>query len=332
MFTFSSLHHIMQIHNPTFSLFSRLPKEIRLQIWRHCLPYRVIELDKPDENDICFDEPFAGDRTITRMNALPPCLTRVCAEARGVAFETGSLQRHPFVYGLGRDYYHDDYPEWATSYSEPLLWMDPRRDRILTHYTRTTQFEMDRAELPGDPIKYAIHHASHLENAEPSIFWALIDQYLDFHDPDERGDFSRWSTRQLADIIRTVPSWTVVVGGPIFVFAEPGELTGFFGLLDDAPVQIVDAYDKALLCSYLSLGEMPGITVSMQISAVDVEDAIVRVQESIAWLFGSQHDTPVFHPAVMFRLFRGQPPKKRLTHFASEKGQTSTTRSLSGMS
>ncbi|KAG8624200.1 hypothetical protein KVT40_009176 [Elsinoe batatas] len=299
----------MQIHNPTFSLFSRLPKEIRLQIWRHCLPYRVIELDKPDENDLCFDEPFAGDRTITRMNALPPCLTRVCAEARGVAFETGSLQRHPFVHGLGRNYYHDDYPEWATSYSEPLLWMDRRRDRILTHYTRTTQFEMDRAELPGDPIKYAIHHASHLENAEPSIFWALIDQYLEFHDPDEKGDFSRWSTRQLADIIRTVPSWTVVVGGPIFVFAEP-----------------------ALLCSYLSLGAMPGITVSMQISAVDVEDAIVRVKESIAWLFGSQHDSPVFHPAVMFRLFRGQPPKKRLTHFAGEKGQTSNMQNLSGTS
>lgn len=82
-------------HSSTFPLFQRLPTELRDEIWRMCLPRRVIELDFPLA-EIVFDiwdhDPILSPCRLGRsvyLNTSPPLITRICRESRRVAFEHG---------------------------------------------------------------------------------------------------------------------------------------------------------------------------------------------------------------------------------------------------
>lgn len=257
-----------------------------------------------DRHEPCFDKPFIASWAITQANGLPPCITRVCAEARAVAFETGSLQHHPFVHGRdNNDWDQDDYPDFAETHGNRLLWVDSQRDRVLTHYTTATNEEIEEDALHGDPLQYAIHHAAHLELGEPVIALELIHWFTHFNDPYERSKFSRWSAKELAEIMQAVPSWTITVLRPIFVFAKPDVVTGLFGLLNDAPVQLVDLDDQDRLWSYIALGDRDGVTVSKHVSLDDIQQALVQVEEDMQWLFRSEHSMPAYRVALIFRLY-----------------------------
>ncbi|KAL3703665.1 hypothetical protein TMatcc_010854, partial [Talaromyces marneffei ATCC 18224] len=78
----------------TFHFFPKLPIELRLQIWRLCLPQRVYEKDNPfypivfrllDDDG---PSPCLLHQT-TEANRRPPVITRVCRESRIVAQENG---------------------------------------------------------------------------------------------------------------------------------------------------------------------------------------------------------------------------------------------------
>lgn len=87
----------------SFHPFPRLPTELRLQIWRLCLPYRVWDTDLPTDEGLYIDEPNADGFypciviPTAKLNGLPPVVTRVCQESRNVAKESGvsSLQDIP---------------------------------------------------------------------------------------------------------------------------------------------------------------------------------------------------------------------------------------------
>lgn len=265
-------------------------------------PYHRNGQDRSFES--CFDEPFSRDWTVTQANSFPPCITWVCAEARTVAFETGSLQHHPFVHWLDRnDWARHDYPVFAEVHGDRLLWVDSVRDRALTHYTNATNEELEENDLSGDPIQYVIHHAAHLKNAEPILFESLIHRFRQFDDPDRKGGFGRWSARDLAQMMLAVPSWTVVVSQPIFVFAQAEDIAGLFGLLNDAPIQLVDTHDQDRLWTYLALGNMKGVTVSETISLDDIQQAFGRIEKEMQWLFRCEQSMPAYRVALMFRLY-----------------------------
>ncbi|KAB5578284.1 hypothetical protein GE09DRAFT_1089174 [Coniochaeta sp. 2T2.1] len=89
--------------------FPNFPAELRLKIWRFCLPHRVAELDIPryrffDEED---KENSGGCllEFTTCANGAPPVLTRVCYESRIVALSRtrrlarGRLTDRPGVRG-----------------------------------------------------------------------------------------------------------------------------------------------------------------------------------------------------------------------------------------
>lgn len=84
----------MELQEKHFDFFSQLPAELRLLIWRLCLPNRVVELDYPWGQSVNFDPllpPCRSTRT-TDLNRQAPVITRVCRESRLVAFETGGYR------------------------------------------------------------------------------------------------------------------------------------------------------------------------------------------------------------------------------------------------
>lgn len=72
----------------TFHLFPRLPTELRLAIWRLCLPRRVVELDY-QRDDLFFGSPppCAKNMAVTDANTRIPALSLVNREARRIALE-----------------------------------------------------------------------------------------------------------------------------------------------------------------------------------------------------------------------------------------------------
>ncbi|KAL1881275.1 hypothetical protein Daus18300_001127 [Diaporthe australafricana] len=88
----------------TFHLFSDLPPELRITIWELTIPRRVHVLYS----------------TIPRFNfaAKPPVIAHVCAEARSVAFASGSIKRITT--------FHTGLPK-SRRVAKPV-WVDSKRD------------------------------------------------------------------------------------------------------------------------------------------------------------------------------------------------------------
>lgn len=112
----------------SFHLFPDLPTELRLAIWRECLPRRVLELDRPiphlalrawhDDGDL----PICSMEHTTKANSVPPLISRVCHEARSVALEKGRPLPDP-----------DETTMLGTWRSGQ--WLDPARDTVHLHFS-----------------------------------------------------------------------------------------------------------------------------------------------------------------------------------------------------
>lgn len=118
----------------TFLYFPKLPQELRDSIWRLCLPCRVVELDPLDarlnletliaygsDSDIEIRPPkeHLMSRT-SKLNAASPVISRVCREARRVAFEKGGFMDRPF--------------ENPSQPKRPRTWFDKERDVVHLHW------------------------------------------------------------------------------------------------------------------------------------------------------------------------------------------------------
>lgn len=69
-----------------FSLFSRLPPELRYHIWNLAMPLQILR-------------PFRHRQPFTPKwkSLTPPTISRVCREARHVAYRQGTLHRHGYL-------------------------------------------------------------------------------------------------------------------------------------------------------------------------------------------------------------------------------------------
>jgi hypothetical protein len=290
----------------TFTLFLQFPAEVRLEVWRLCLPHRVLELDYPvDDTVVNPTEPpwFRTNHKITNYNTRPPVLARVCQESRQVVLETCSVlaladRDHPAYWTEG----------WGV-YPEP--WFDRvRTDFVYLGWTPTRDIE---APHTGDPIRHLLWVAGQTDRGRVSI---SLDFLLE-HSGDAPSHRAIWKRDELADLMRQVPEWTVVIAGSVVVRTdvETAAASGLFGLLADSRVQIVQADDEARMARFLALGGAPGVTLSLSrfndtdqdsFSPSTVQEAVQNskawVSEAVTGLFGSEESAPRFHTGVMFRL------------------------------
>ncbi|KAI9371714.1 hypothetical protein BJX61DRAFT_12343 [Aspergillus egyptiacus] len=285
------------IHPPgTFYLFPRLPPEIRLMIWRECLPNpHIMELDVQRE-DIIWDEDHQcqSNQSITYQNIAPPVISRVCRESRAVAFETGRREELPNPAVPETDHF-------GACMVATQPWLDRARSIVHLNWEPFVDIELGHYGL-GDPVRCLMWYAALTSSGEPSIMNGLLQTFQSRRDPDQPHPHYRWTRTELAELMRTRPCWRVVILPPVVIHADVETAAGLFGLLGDARVQLVDANDEATIQEIMALGEAPDVTVGAKIGPTELAEAKDELRDDVEWFFGSEDRAPVMRPVVMFRL------------------------------
>ncbi|CAD0081629.1 unnamed protein product, partial [Aureobasidium vineae] len=221
----------------TFSLFSRLPTELREEIWRCCLPHRVSEMDYPADFIVygSFDDddkvPCSLQST-SNNNGRPPLLTRVCHLA----------------------------------YS-----------------------------IEGNPVESLVRESKRL-NGSASIMLHYISD-----------GFRRYSKQRDLAVFKLLPKWLVVTRViVIHLDSAQAAKTGLFGLLGDAPVQVVDAYSP-LASQLYELAETCergayALTAAQNFARMSADDMNAMVKRQAFEVFQEYDLLKRMRPAIMFRL------------------------------
>ncbi|KAF3394605.1 hypothetical protein F1880_005584 [Penicillium rolfsii] len=268
-----------------FHFFSQLPTELRLAIWRICLPNRVVEIDLPWDDGVDFypNLPPCELRQTTHINRRAPLISRVCHESRLVAFETG--------------YYRDDSspPQEALWKSDLLVkrtWLDPCRDIILLNWTPTYEAGYYGQGSALDFLAW---------NAAKARGGAFMFDYLD-STLDGQVD--------LRERIGALQKLQYVVMHLIVVHTtfKTAVKTGLFGLLGDACIQLVDVSDEARLNALFDFAEKceseanGSLTSKQDFRRQSPESVRKILNDKLADEFGAKatHNLSL-RPAIMFR-------------------------------
>ncbi|OGM48723.1 hypothetical protein ABOM_002037 [Aspergillus bombycis] len=243
----------------SFHYFMQLPLELRRLIWEHCLPYRIAEQDIPaflldgdESRQACFPM-----RT-THLNTRLPVIAFVNSESRLVAFEHGRW----------------DQGQGTTSLES--IWVQPRRDGWHINWTRMSYDVLGPLIELSSPMAYFLYYAAELR-MQPSIvaevihyfdLKGLLDGTADDDDHHECVNHSFQGCRrtgmchplgneeadEIAGFAEFAPRLDVaMVAISLHITREVALRSGLFGLLGDAPVQMVDVDDGARLGEFQAL-------------------------------------------------------------------------------
>lgn len=304
-----------------FQNFTRLPIELREEIWRLCLPHRVCELDYIID-DILYEpqeEPYPCELFhTTRMNARPPAITRVCQESRRVAFKTGSTLNN----------YHDPPAEarWSGLDIEER-WLDRSRDSMHLNWTSPCNADYDYDAI-GHPLRHLVWESAKLPRGM-SIMMSYLDSSIS-------ADYGTPAGLYPKELFRIADASIHPSKGPYGFPLDPGQLnnlealmqlprlcivmrvlvihcelgraaaTGLFGLLADARIQIVDMQETALLEEFWGLAEQcereRSDAVKQDLERTTTLSMRHKLDEVVAHRFDVPTLTARWRPAIMFRL------------------------------
>jgi len=115
----------------SFHRFPKLPPELRLHIWRFCLPRRLVELEPGCTS------PNSGRRTRgKRVQSRPPAISAVCFEARLVALEHGGFR----LFNCSANF-------------ASLGWFDTSRDTLLARHPYMEPHHVQTAWREAEKLK-----------------------------------------------------------------------------------------------------------------------------------------------------------------------------------
>ncbi|OQE39991.1 hypothetical protein PENCOP_c006G04200 [Penicillium coprophilum] len=244
----------------------QLPAELRRMIWKHCLPYRIAEEDTPDSFfDGYTSKHVCWNLSVTLQNAQKPAISYVNSESRQVALEQGRLL------------------EPARVVFFESLWVQPLRDVLHLSWTRFcfTDLAID-SDAPG-PVDEFILQAKDL-GMRPSVAADLIHPFslkgvldcagdvdaLGSHNSFHFGEYDiakiRYhcrgegadDVREMADVLPWAEGQRsrldiAMAAVSLHLTREAALRSGLFGLLGDAPVQMVDIDDESHLREFQAL-------------------------------------------------------------------------------
>jgi hypothetical protein len=250
--------------NDSFHLFLCLPLELRRIIWKLCLPYRIAEgdivffhLDGKESRQACYN-----NRT-TLLNAQPPVIAFVNSESRQVALEEGH------------------WYETNESTSLSSIWVQPRRDVLHLNWTRHIYRLRTDISEPDTPIAMFLTIAEEDLGMQSSVTAEIIHSFnlkVLLDDPDSSNasdtpaslrdqELENWERNlgicrrernlEVFDIA-AYASISVVLNiamaaVSLHIPKEVALRSGLFGLLGDAPVQMVDVGDHVALWKFQTL-------------------------------------------------------------------------------
>ena len=239
--------------NDTFCYFPQFPPELRRIIWEHCLPRRVAQVDPCDA---FFDgrkpEQVCAVRSVTIENTGQPVIAFVTHESRQVALERGRWLRDDAVCTL-----------------LPSFWIQPRRDVLHLNWTPERSnhsyrymyedgdgwlfmflYRADELRMERSIVADAIH---------PFNLHALVDSADDeVVSTSPTIKYDSWKSVALPDMAWYTLEWSgyqlnvdvVIAAISLHITRESAVRSGLFGLLGDAPIQLIDVGDEVLLREY----------------------------------------------------------------------------------
>ncbi|KAL7906960.1 hypothetical protein GGI35DRAFT_457356 [Trichoderma velutinum] len=289
------MHYLpnMGAQSTNFSQFTLLPPEIRLQIWFYCLPHRIVQRDDP----FCLGDIHREQRCWsirpTRQNAAPPLIASVCRESRGVVRKWGKMVSQDYWFNLGP------------------IWIQPRLDVYNLNCNSMSCWE-------GHDIHIVKEFLDEGFNRLDMIPLSLGAEYFfpfSLEPPHELDDFPDYPHLEIYERRRNKPSlddsynefaafserpYTRVSQSAILAFIcihatkRQAADSGLFGLLLDAPVQLVDFNDEERLRAFHDLFEngcsnnnSDRPEVSKQFVSILAPDFQCKVQswrEKVDWL------------------------------------------------
>ncbi|KAJ6133233.1 hypothetical protein N7471_008448 [Penicillium samsonianum] len=271
--------------NHNFYFFSRLPTELRLAIWRECLPCRVIEIDQPFD-ELVFDlvtQTPCELRTTSATNRHPPLISRVCRESRLVASKAG----HNIEKKAPKD------SDWFSSGKFEKLWIDPSRDSI--HLNWTPCYEPHFPNF-GSALDRLAWNAAQVRGKGSFMLYYLDSDF----DGDVKMEDRVGPVQELhhgAIVMRVIVVHTTF---------QDAARSGLFGHFGDAPIQIVDVSDELRIDAFFDFANQcessakQFITKRQDFHRDSAESIKATLREKLAERFGTQALPPMY-PAIMFR-------------------------------
>ncbi|KAL6695547.1 hypothetical protein J3F84DRAFT_408556 [Trichoderma pleuroticola] len=239
------------MNSDTFYHFSKFPPEIRRHIWQYCLPHRIAEEDFPyflldgkESRQACWA------KSSTYQNAQKPAIAIVNRESRQVALEHGQIWEPP------------------DSHSLESIWVQPNRDSLLHNYTRICDLVMYGSVDATSSVVVMFLWRAEEHKMQPCIVAEVLHPFnlkalLD-------GDAASENPRVLYEKIDNLDSGDIagyaeciqqqkidlgiaMAAISLHISAEAALDSGLFGLLGDAPIQLVDFDDEARLRQFYTL-------------------------------------------------------------------------------
>jgi hypothetical protein len=280
-----------------FSRFPKLPYELRREIWLHCLPDRVEEFDTArgmvffNDDRLLYRAPPCTLVATTYLNLRPPLITQVCREARDIAFEEGTYKDYEYI--------EPEEISWASPGDLMLagkVWRSnspPKLVHINWEPHSSLQGYYDCYSGDTDALQ-CLEHTMLMRKSPGSMMRRHATEH-----PNER----------FFEIIDRHPHWLIVMY--IVVIHAPSEViapSGLFGLLGDAPIQIIDVANSDKIEAMYAFCEQwptithdPGLRRGIRCSVDEVERYLTTLLfHSRNPEFAAQYRTRI-RPAVMFR-------------------------------
>lgn len=296
-----------------FPQFSRLPAELRDEIWTYCLPHRVCELDQPAPHIVFWvrgkewgEGPWPCDLDhTTKMNGGLPLISRVCRESRSVVLKNGIVRKDLL----------DNQPleaKWCSGVEADWTWQDRTRDSV--HRNWEPGYEADFGSSGS-----LLHNLAWEASRTSSRKGCLMIEYLDqsFGSPNLFAHIAHFgppifvplSPDKLrdAEALKLLPEWRVVMK-VIVVHSDLKSVVemGLFGLFGDARVQVIDVSEQNRVEEYFSLAEMcerkGSIKVRQDFSRESADSMKQQLRAVVMEQFRCEELAELMRPAIMFRL------------------------------
>ncbi|KAJ5281206.1 hypothetical protein N7478_006578 [Penicillium angulare] len=284
-------------HDREFHYFSQLPTELRLAIWRECLPRRVVEIALHFNENESVPSPCEWVPT-SRLNRSLPTISRVCHESWLTTREASHT----------REVDTPDSMSWKCKLTYKNLRIDPSRDSVHLHWAPDLTnpfchaFTYDDSAL--DCLTLSASRAQ-----QGSFIFKLLKGHRDTWFRLENRIEALQKLGRAAVVMRTVVIHSTV---------QDAAPTGLFGLLGDAPIQLVEFSDIQLLDAFFDLAKKCESTFTRirqdlrRKSPESIKDAL---QKQLLRTFGPEYTDKLssLYPVIMFRLcpeFCHQPFRK----------------------
>ena len=229
-------------------------------------------------------------------NATPPVISRVCRESRSVAFETGEYVES--FEDIPKDKRWLALNDWGSERHEPR-WRDRARDMIAFNYY--PGFDACWGSPPGDPKDFLEWHRAKMEDGRCALRLDFVEYGAVSYESPRLPHDNQWKV-----LLQMPKCFVVMCCIVIHSDFKSAALTGLFGLLGDARVQVVDAAEKKRVETFMDWAErnerQHNAKPHQRFNRAPLEILNGVLKRQLLRQYASEELLGIMRPAYMFRL------------------------------